>query len=252
MKVLAAILANPKTFGPVDPPRAGIQRVIFDGLRSLKQTTGDFPFPNTLAGTDEVQVIATFAPVIDGGHYSLTITLAGGIAFTTGSILFSAGASAVQIAVDRAATGVVPGYAAGDIAVTGDPLSTGNLTITFSGASVGFAHHDLTVINDVDLTGEEGGVGEVTVDTEGEPGRRGYGALIALEIISVEVVDDIPVIPDFGQDLAAEDITVPGSGDGQQFPHGLDKDTVRAICLETSLEEGNDTVYTVLTAALGL
>ncbi len=246
MKVLAAILANPRTFGPVDPPRTGVARAIYDGLRSLKDSTGDFPFSDETAGVDEVQFINTFSPVIDGGHYSLTITLAGGLAFTTANILFSAGASAVQIAVDRAATGVVPGYAAGDIAITGGPLTDDVLTLTFSGASVGFADHDVTVINNVDLTGEEGGVGDVTVDTDGVPGRRGWGVLQALGLL------DYPELYSFGGEFVPEQVVYHASGDGHQFPHGLDKDTVRALVLETSIEEGNDAIYTALVAGLGL
>lgn len=146
-KIFADLFANAKTFdGAGTTP--GISRVIRSELEALRDLLGNPDYPTALDGSDnEVQVVAQYdtnpaAPAT----YILTFNLRGGVSFSTAAIAFDAAAATVQTAVDTAASGVVSGYANGHIAVTGSALSAGNLTITFSGASVSGQGHTLSVI----------------------------------------------------------------------------------------------------------
>lgn len=96
---------------------------------------------------DEVQTIAAFVGPVTG-TYQLQFNLAGPLAFTTDPIPANANAATVQAAVDAAATAAsVPSYSNGDIAVTGGPLTSTPLTLTFSGTSVEETNHGQTTID---------------------------------------------------------------------------------------------------------
>ncbi len=162
----------------------------------------------------------------------------------TDNIAFDADAAAVQAAVDSALS-EVPGYVAGDAKVAAGPLTSADMTIEYGG-SLSASVNDVVIITDVDLAGDgEFNVGVPFVYQAPSPDRIGYGALLALGIADID-------FPEAGKDLTAEDVTVTPSGDGARFPYSLSADTVKAIVLETSIEEGNDTVATVLNAALRL
>jgi hypothetical protein len=126
-----------------------------------------------MAAADEIQEIGIHEDGVDGGTFALTFTLFGGVSFTTAAIAFGANAATIEAAIDLVALPKVPGFTAGDIAITGGPLTTTPLVITFSGASLAAKNHDLTVIDGALLT--DGGVpedpGEVTVTDAGQPLR---------------------------------------------------------------------------------
>lgn len=104
-------------------------------------------------GEDEVQSLAAIAST--SGNWTLTITLPGNTAVTTGNLTFDETAVNIQTAVDAACAGLaVDGidYTAGDIAVTGGPINTTPVVLTFSGASVDKLPIAAVTTNDVDLS----------------------------------------------------------------------------------------------------
>ena len=111
--------------------------------------------------TDEIQSIARHVNNVTGGTYTLTFTLEGGGGpYTTSAIAHNANAATIQTAVDTAlaayeSTAMVT-YTAGDVAITGGPLHTTALTITFSGASVEELAQSPTTIDGALLTAAVG------------------------------------------------------------------------------------------------
>lgn len=93
-----------------------------------------------------VQAIKAWDTAPSSGTFTLTITLADSTSFTTSAIAHDAVAAAIESAIDTAAASV-PGWTAGDIAVTGGPLASADVTLTFSGDSVaGESHNERPVI----------------------------------------------------------------------------------------------------------
>jgi hypothetical protein len=109
------------------------------------------------ASVDAVQKLSAYTSIVTGGTFTLTLTLAGHAPYTTGNIAYNATHSAIQTAVDTALTAYTNptsvAYTAGDVSVTGGPLTTAALTITFSGASVSDLAQGQTVLNGQLLTG---------------------------------------------------------------------------------------------------
>lgn len=192
---------------------------------------------------NEVQQILQFANTVNGGHYTITLNLAGHSPITTASILFSASTATVTTAINTAVTAA--SYALwtnGDIAVSGAALTAGTMIFTYQGTSVTHADHGPLTITDVDLTATVTGTsGTITTTTAGGGSRPGWALLNKLGIVT-------STIPEQGSDPAG--VTV-GMQAGS-FPYQLDDETVRAVVLEASLGDGNTAVYTTLTRALGL
>ena len=122
-----------------------------------------------VAGVNEVQSIAAHTAAT-GGTYTLTLTLSGESAFTTGAIAYNANAATIQTAIDVAATtAAITGWTNADIVVTGGPLSSGALTLTFSGNSVKEKNHTQTTIDGAALTAA-GTAGAPSTTTPGDVG----------------------------------------------------------------------------------
>jgi len=98
-------------------------------------------------GIDEVQSIAPFINTVTGGTYTLSFTINGGGVVTTAAIAYNANAATVQTAVD-----LVSGVTAGHVAITGGPITTTALTITFSGNDVDETNQGQTTIDGSALT----------------------------------------------------------------------------------------------------
>ena len=130
----------------------------------------------TTAGTssvNEVQSIAKYVSTVTSGEFilgfSLTgpnsvnpdgITVPGGYQFFTDGILYSATGAVIQAAVDAAALALpVPNYTAGDIAITGGPLTTAAVTVTYSGDSVQNSPQPLVSVIDDTLMADTVGIG---------------------------------------------------------------------------------------------
>src|SRR5262245_18449376 len=105
---------------------------------------------------------------VTGGSFRLTINPAGGQSFTTGQVAHNASASVIQTAINVAASGVVPGWSNGDIAVLGGPLTSAPLTLTYRGASVDFQEQGLVTFDATNLTGI-GGPGSILQLRAGSP-----------------------------------------------------------------------------------
>lgn len=171
MGVLSDLLASASTFNVV-PPRVGNSKVIYRQLHDVMREGGDYSYPAGTTAGNETQVIDQHAHA-SSGTFTLTITLHEKAAFTTAAIAYNAIASTIETAIDTAAgLASVSGFVAGDISVSGGPLSASNLTLTFDGASVAGLNHGLTTINGASLvyTGGEAVLGAATTTTPGSGG----------------------------------------------------------------------------------
>ncbi len=102
---------------------------------------------------NEVQQIAVFAEDTTSGNYTLAFNV-GAQAFTTASLLWNDSAATIETAIDTSATGnAVPAWVNGDITVTGGPLTTTPLVLTFDGNSTASTNAQEVVIANVDLVG---------------------------------------------------------------------------------------------------
>ncbi len=156
---------------------------------SMSPTTNIVFTPALAAEVDEVQSIAIFSGTVSGGNYTLTISLNGLSPFTTANIPHNSNAATIEGAIDTAAgIAAVPGFSAGDIAVTGGDLTTTPVVLTFSGNSVDGQNHGLTTINDVDLAGG-GSPGAVTTTTNGSGVQNGDSLTFLPQQIEVKIGD---------------------------------------------------------------
>lgn len=129
---------------------------------------GDFFAPDT---PSTVQTLITYTTAPTAGNITVKITLSNGTTFTTAEFAFDATAATIQTAIDVAATGVVTAWTNGDIVVTGGPLDTTNVVLTFSGDSVKDRAHSarpVVVGNATFLTDGILAVPEATATVTGE------------------------------------------------------------------------------------
>lgn len=129
-------------------------------------TTKYFVTNRVAAGTavDEQQSITAVAST--SGTWSLSITLPGNVAITTGALAFDITSNDLETAIDTALAGqVVNGVAftAGDITVSGGPADTSPLTLDFDGASVAGTDIALVSTNDIDLNDSTPGTPSETI-----------------------------------------------------------------------------------------
>jgi hypothetical protein len=236
--VLADLLASPKTFSATGP-RTGDNRLIHQQLAEILRDDGDFEYPSGYTSANEVQSIAAFGGSPSGGTFTLTVTLRSGQSFTTAGIAYNANNTTIQTAIDVAATAAaVPGWVNGHIVVTGGPLSTDAITITFSGASVSGQNQGQTTINATGVTG--GTAGAATTSVDGQTTRKAWATLNVLGIVT-------SAPPAQGADPTG--IVTCARG---HHPHGLSVTTVKALLTEAAIEDLNNNVYTLLAAALGI
>jgi hypothetical protein len=236
--VLADLLASPKTFSATKP-RTGDNRLIHQQLAEILRDQGDFEYPAGYTGVNEVQNIAIFGGSVSAGTFTLTVTLRSGQSFTTAGIAFGANAATIQTAIDVAATAAaVPGWVNGHIVVSGGPLTTTPLVLTFSGASVAANNHGQTTINGAGLTG--GTAGAATTSVDGQTNRKAWATLKVLGLVT-------SAPPAQGANPTGI-VTSPKGA----IPHGLSKTTLKALITEAAIEDLNNGVSTALLAAFGL
>lgn len=236
--VLADLLASPKTFSAVGP-RVGDNRLIHQQLAEILRDQGDFEYPSGYTALNEIQNIAIFGGSVSAGTFTLTVTLRNGQTFTTAAIAFGANAATITTAIDVAATAAaVTGWVNGHIVVTGGPLTTTPLVLTFSGASVASNNHGQTTINGSGLTG--GTAGAATTSQNGQTTRKAWATLKVLGLVT-------SAPPAQGADPTGV-VTSPHGA----IPHGLSKTTVKALITEAAIEDLNDGVSTALLTAFGL
>jgi len=233
MGVISSFLSAAKTIDatpPIDP----LDRRAYRELQGI-QAEYDPALPAALQAADEVQSIAIYEGEVSGGTFTLEFVLASGETFTTAAIAYNADAATIETAIDTAATAAgISDWTNGDITVAGGALTTHPVTLTFDGASVTEANHGLVVIDGSALEGG-GSAGVVSVTTEGQADRLGYGVLVQLGVVFGTVPAE-GVVPS---------TLVRGASIGERR---LSPDTVRAIALEIAIAEENDAIYTALVA----
>ena len=124
------------------------QKVLQPGTVLAKITSGPDAGkvgPYQASGTAEVQTL-TESGTISGGTYTITFN-----GQTTAAIAYNATAATVQAALE-ALSNVVPG----DIAVTGGPVDTAALTLTFYGNLIGNVNQ--VTVDTTNLTGTTPGI----------------------------------------------------------------------------------------------
>lgn len=233
MSLIATLLANAKTFN--DENNVGKTRATRE-LKAMLQSTNDFAIPDAFAAINEVQSIAIFGGTPSAGTFTLAFTLKSGATFTTAAIAYNANAATIQTAVNTAAAAA--SVTAGHIAITGGPLTTTPLTITYSGATVSGQNHGQVVIQVTGLTG--GTVGAASTTTSGQTARSAWALLKVLGIVG-------GTIPEQGSDPSSVTAGIT-RGD---FPHSLSSDTVKAIIEEAAIQDNNEAVKTTLFSLLG-
>lgn len=178
MGVFTDILASRKSFSSSDR--------VYQELEKYKASTADPAIPAAFEAADEVQVIAAYATDATAGTFTLTLNIRGLPAITTAAIAYDAGAATVEAAIDTACDGVVPGFTAGDIAVTAEAtdLTDGSLTLTFSGDSVSGTDHGQTTIDGTSLTDVVLDDPAESTTTSGQPARQAWAVLKALGVIT--------------------------------------------------------------------
>ena len=114
---------------------------------------------------NEIQQVPAFIAGASGGNYTLTGNV-GAQAFTTANLAHDDVAATIETAIDVAATNnAVPAWVNGDISVSGGPMTTLPLVLTYDGTSTSGADIVEVTIADVDLVGA--GPGAVTTPTPG-------------------------------------------------------------------------------------
>lgn len=239
MGIYSDILASAKTID-TSSPREGNDRAVVRQLNALMDRQGDAEYPSGYDAQNEVQEIATYDSVVSGGTFTLAFTLWDGTEFETAAIAYDADAATIEAAIDTAADGVVDGFEAGDIAVTGGDLNTAAVVLTFSGDSVAGQNHDPVVVDDALLTGG-GSAGEVTVTTEGQGDRTAWAILNVCGAIS-------GTLPDQGEDPT--DLTA--ATNRATNPHLPDAATLKALAHEAAVQDRNQAVEDAILDALGL
>jgi hypothetical protein len=222
MGAVADLLAAPKSFSVP----SNLSRYL------EKKTNGIDPaVPAAYAAKDEVQSIAIYDGTVDGGTFTLTITLRDGTTFTTAAIAHDANAATIETAIDTASPAEIT---AGDIAVTGGPLTTTPVVLTFDGDSVEGDNHALTTIDGAELTGG-GTAGAITATTEGQTVRNARAVLYNLGVISdaTPPAQGLTTAPTKGANLL-----------------GVAPWVVRELAQEVAFEDLDNDIYQVLVVAL--
>jgi hypothetical protein len=237
MGVYADFLASARSIdtGGHDGIRIAGDKAIVRQIRALMAAV-DPAYPSGFEARNEVQSIAIFGGSPSGGTFTLSFTLKGGTTFTTAGIAHNANAATIQGAINTAATAAsVPGWANGDIVVTGGPLTTTPITLTYSGASVASKNHGAVSINAAGVTG--GTAGAVSTTTHGQSKRLAWAVLRVSGCIS----SDPPAQGTSPSSVVAIDRAA--------NPHMLDQDAIRDLAREASIEDESADVYTAIVNA---
>lgn len=202
-------------------------------------TVGDVTTTNEgVTPVDEVQSMAIYAVAVTGGNFTLTFNLADATTFTTANIAHDANAATIETAIDVAATAEpVPAWVNGDISVSGGPLTTNAVVLTFDGDSVDEANHVTTVVNDVSLSG--GTTGTLSITTNGQTVR------LALAILNVMGI--INGVPPQGTTSGMTAASTRASN-----PWLPSQETLQALAMQAAIDDNTDGMYPVLMAAMGL
>jgi len=222
MGAVADLLAAPKSF-----------TVPSNLSRYLQKKTNDIDpdVPAAYGAKNEVNNVAVYSGTVSGGTFTITITLKNTAPFTTAAIAFDANAATIQTAIDTASPATVGD---GHIVVTGGPLTTTPLVVTYSGATVAGQNHTVLSIDGASLTGG-GAVGAITTSVEGQTARPARAVLYNLGVIAdaTPPVQGLTTAPTKGSNLL-----------------GVQPWVVRELCQEIAFEDQDNDIYQVLVGAL--
>jgi len=231
MTALANVQSNKKSFATGSPLDQWITREL---ARKI-----DVPIPSAAAAADSVFTMATDTVAHTGGNFTLTAVIRqdGGAeeTFTTGNIAYNAAASAIESAIDTAASGVTS-WTNADISVAAGAtdLQDGNMTITCDGASVTERQVTWTVTDS--RTG--GTSGANTQTTAGQLERSALAVLLAYGVITGTLPDEDAV--------ASNTVFTKGTDTVNRIPANI----VKALMREAAAEDANNSAYVSLEAAL--
>lgn len=231
MGKFSSFLTRAKSFDVT--PSDGEIGIMAQQVSNYMELQGDGEIPAQFAETDEVQTIGNVTA--DDGTYTLTITLENGTSFTTAAIDHDDNAAAIEAAID-AANGAL---AAGTINVTGGPIDTAPVVLTFDGAGVAGTKPGLTVVgNSLLASAVPADDPEVEVTTEGQPDREGYAILVGLGVL------DAANVPLYGQ--TTDDLEA-----GENLLN-VKPWFIRNVSKEISIQESNPDIESMInTAAIG-
>lgn len=231
MGIFSDVLAAGVQF-PASAPREGQDRVTGQALRN-KAAEIDPSAGADFSAANEVQVIPQAES--DDGTWTLTINLYDGTTFTTAAMAHDANAAAIEAAIDTASPAAIT---AGDISVSGGPIDSDDVTLTFDGASVAGQNHGLsTMESTLTLTAAPVEDTTVTVTTTGKPARAAMAALFAMGIVS----GTVPAQGVTPTDWVKNDLV--------KRPRSC---VIHDLAREAAREEDNDAIYTVIKALYNL
>lgn len=227
-------------FGGSDNLRQAGDRAIYRDLNYAMQRAGDQDYPSGYDAIDEVQEIAAFGGAPSAGDFTLTISLKDEDAFTTAAIAYDADAATIEAAIDTAAAAAsIAGFVAGDIAVTGGPLTTTPIVLTYSGSSVSGKNHGEVTIDAGGVTG--GTAGAVSTTTDGQTQRTAWAILKVAGVVS-----GMPTV----QGDTPSSLTVLNTR--ASFPQMISQDTIRALAHEAAVVDENEDVENEILRVLKL
>lgn len=228
MGMFSTLLSKAKTFdGVISDGAIGL---VAQQLTNYSELQNDPALPAAFAATDEVQEIENVTA--DDGTYTLTFVLADGTTFTTAALDHDANAAAIEAAID-----LVSGLEAGAISVSGGPIDTAPIVLTYDGAEVaGLNHGEVTVANSLTNGGPAADDPAVSTTTEGQTDREVWAVLAALDVIT----DDAPPV----QGLATPVVTA-GSNLLNVKPW-----LIRALAKEAAEQDQNPDVESMINVAV--
>jgi len=203
MGVYADFLAHTTLVDTVEP-QVGSDRIVYNELLPAL----DPPVTAEFGALDEVQGVATHSGVVTGGNYTLTVVTPAGVELTTANLAHDAIAATVESGINTACAGIA-GWTNGDISVSGGPLTTDPLVLTFDGAAVTNQNFGQTAIVDVDLSGG-GTAGAVSTTTHGQPKRYAWAVMYNLGLFNLP--------PAYGEALATDATLATNPCDNPHYP----------------------------------
>lgn len=231
MGLYTTLLSNAKSFDVT--PADGVADAVARKVEEYQRKQGDLALPSAFAVRNSVYTIEHNTN-IDGGTYTLTVTLRNGVTYTTAAIAFDANAATIQAALDTASPASVTDA---HVVVTGGDIATADIVLTFSGATVDGERHFVT-IDGAELLDDVTPVANPAVEETavGQTDREPWAILKALDVIT----DAAPPV----QGLATPAPT-PGVN-ALNVPPWF----IRAMALEASVQDHNPDVESLINVAV--
>ena len=236
MGIYSDVQANTTSFDNA-LPRDGVSRVINREIQAMVEAV-DLARASTYDAANAVHTINADTVDHTGGDFilHLHVNIDGTVYhFSTEALAFDVDAATMEAAIDTAADGVVPGFTAGDIAVTAvsTDLQGGNMVLTFSGDSVAGSGQPVTTMTD-SRTGGTSPATLIAKTTHGNATREAMATLISQSIV-------IGAAPTAG----ANPSWTRGSTALGKLPS---LDTIRALARDAARADFNDGVYDAVAA----